>query len=207
MLAASVSAFADERQADSTDLDNPAIAKDGPSQKTVKHARAAYLGDQSTPGGIVYRSFLSNLTYFSTLSREDAVHRLVDTFKLPHDESGTALASSLYDHFEAAHDELESEVHAMQLRTICPPARASWTQDEVYSAFHKADDNVERISDKHLRRAQRQLTDEEFEKLSDHISELKRHFAYVKTDYASKYAELPVDVRDDLIQICARLGA
>lgn len=177
------------------------------SQQLPKHARKAYFGDQSTPDGIVYRSFLSRLTVFSTLSREDAVHKIVDSFKLEHDKSGTALAESLYDYFETAYYELDSEIHGMEIRTICPTDRGFRTKEQVYKAFHKVDDKIEDISNKHFRRASKELTDEEFEKLVAYVAKLKETFGYVQTDYASKYSDMPsIDVRDDAEQICAKLG-
>jgi hypothetical protein len=98
------------------------------NQKIAKHARVEYFKDQSTPDGIVYHSFLSNLIYFSTFSRADAVHRIVDLFKLSHDETGTAIASSLYDRFEASYYDLTDEITAMEARVLCPPGRKARTK-------------------------------------------------------------------------------
>ena len=183
----------------------PGFAAD--KQTSAKHARVEYFQDQSTPDGIVYQSFLSSVTYFSAFSRDDAVHRIVDLFKLPHDDTATAIAESLYERFEVSYDNLINEIKAMEVRTICPPSRKTRTKEEVYTSFHKAADNREEISAKYLEKILKELTNEEQQKLIDHLANAKEAFYYVKTDYAAKYAEIPgIDVRDDVETICSNLG-
>ena len=89
---------------------NESLAK---QKDKPNNSRVEYKQDPSTPNGIVYRHFLSGVIDSTELSREDAVHNIVDRFKLSHDEAGTEIANSLYDKFVFAADNLTADIREM----------------------------------------------------------------------------------------------
>ena len=173
----------------------------------AKHARAEYVGAEGTPNGIVYYAFLSTLTYLATRNREDAVHRVLDSLVLSHDEDGTSQAESLFTSFENSYLALHSEVARMEAKTLCPQGRTSRSKEQVYESFHKSEDKKELIAAKHLNRLHKELSNDDYQRLLSYLAYSKQSFYYLKTDYAAKYADMPsIDVRDDVETICAKIG-
>jgi len=182
-----------------------AVAQD--SRPGAKHARAEYVGAKGIPDGIVYYAFLSNLAYLTTMNRDDAVHRVVDSLVLSHDEDGTTEAEFLFSRFESSYNTLRSELTNMEAKTLCPQGRTSRSKEQVYESFHKSADKKEQITAQHLNRMRKELSNDQYQRLLSYLEYSKRTFYYLKTDYAAKYADMPsIDVRNDVETICAKIG-
>jgi len=175
------------------------------SKLKQRKSRVEYTADPSLPDGVAYQSFINRVLNTRALGRDDAVHWIVDKFKLKHDDSGFAHAESLFDRLYAAGLALEDDIDVMETQLMCSEARRARTKDETYATLNLVDDTREEMAQDHLELLRQQLTGAEYGQLLGILRKNKKGIYYSKSDHAATWEAIPsMDVRDFVEGVCSQ---